>query len=179
MLLGNFLFMSKSRQQKEEIVQRLVDAFKNSASSVFVHFTGLNVGEETEMRGTLREEGLSYFVAKKKLMKLAWEKAGAKGDAPELEGEIALAYGDPSSTSGQADPTGPARNIHTFVKKFTDKLTILGGIYEGTFKDAAGMQEIATIPPVETLRGMFVNVINSPIAGFVRALDQVAQKKTT
>ncbi len=163
--------MAKTKQQKKEIVERLTDAFKNSASSVFVHFTGLSVGEETEMRSGLREEGVSYFVAKKKLMKLAWEGAGPEGDAPELEGEIALAY-------GADDPTGPARNIHTFVKKFKDKLAIVGGIYEGAFKSAEGMNEIATIPPVDTLRGMFVNVINSPIQGLAVALNAVAEKKS-
>ncbi len=163
--------MAKTKEQKKEIKERLVDAFKNSASSVFVHFTGLNVGEETEMRGGLRKEGVSYFVAKKKLMKLAWEEAGAKGEAPELEGEIAVAY-------AAEDPTGPARNIYTFVKKFTDKLTIVGGVYEGAFKDAQGMNEIATIPPVDTLRGMFANVINSPVQGLVIALNQIAEKKS-
>ena len=162
--------MAKTREQKKEIVERLTDAFKNSASSVFVHFNGVNVGEETNMRGALRNEGLSYFVARKTLMKRAWDAAGAKGEAPELEGEIAIAYGGD-------DPTAPARNIHTFVKEFKDRLAIVGGIYEGEFKDAAGMQEIATIPPVETLRGMFVNVINSPIQGLVVALGQIAEKK--
>ncbi len=163
--------MAKNRQQKEQIVKRLVDAFKNSASSVFVHFTNLSVGEESEMRGGLREEGLSYFVARKTLMKRAWEDAGAKGDAPILDGEVAVAY-------GTDDPTAAARGIHNFVKKFKEKLVIVGGIYEGTFKDATGMNEIATIPPVDTLRGMFVNVINSPIQGLTVALNQIAEKRS-
>ena len=40
------------------------------------------------------------------------------------------------------------------------------------------MTAIATIPSQKTLQGMFVNVINSPIQGFVMALDQIAKKKT-
>ena len=40
------------------------------------------------------------------------------------------------------------------------------------------MNAIATIPPVPVLRGMFVNVINSPIQGFVIALDQIREKKS-
>jgi hypothetical protein len=35
---------------------------------------------------------------------------------------------------------------------------------------------IATIPPLQTLRGMFVNIINSPIQRFAVALDQIAKK---
>jgi hypothetical protein len=39
------------------------------------------------------------------------------------------------------------------------------------------MVAIATIPPIGVLRGMFVNVINSPRQGFVMALDQIAKQK--
>ncbi len=39
------------------------------------------------------------------------------------------------------------------------------------------MTAIATIPPVPVLRGMFVNVINSPIQGLVIALDKVREQK--
>jgi ribosomal protein L10 len=39
------------------------------------------------------------------------------------------------------------------------------------------MNAIALIPSVPVLRGMFVNVINSPIQGLVIALDKIAEKK--
>ena len=38
-------------------------------------------------------------------------------------------------------------------------------------------EEIATIPSLQTLRGMFVNVINSPIAGLAVALKAIADKR--
>ena len=53
----------------------------------------------------------------------------------------------------------------------------MGGIFDGKFTDAAGMNAIALIPSVPVLRGMFVNVINSPIQGLVIALDKIAEKK--
>ncbi len=164
--------MAKTRQQKEEILNKLVSAFDESASTTFVHFTGISVSEETEIRRAVREKGLRYYVAKKTLMRKAWEKVGAKGEEPELEGEIAVVYGD------REDPTASAREIYQFVKQLKDKLSIVGGIYQGEFKDAVAMNEIATIPPVEILRGMFVNVINSPIQGLVVALNQIADKKS-
>lgn len=163
--------MAKTREQKKDILARLIDAFKTSPSTVFVHFKGLKVGDETEMRNGLRDEGVSYFVARKTLMHRAIEEAGIEGDVPTLEGEVAIAY-------GSDDATAPARNVYTFVKKHSENLSIIGGVYEGRFRDAAGMNEIATIPPVETLRGMFANVINSPIQGLVIALNQIAEKKS-
>ena len=171
--------MAKTREQKKAIVERLEEAFKMSLSTVFVHFADLPVGEETQMRGSLREDGVSYFVARKTLMNIALKETSIKGEQPELVGEIAIAYnsGDPSTGSGHGDPTAPARGVYTFVKKYKDKLSIVGGIFEGHFLDAKEMNEIATIPPVETLRGMFANVINSPIQGLVIALNAIAEKK--
>ncbi|MAZ67425.1 50S ribosomal protein L10 [bacterium] len=162
--------MAKTKEQKKAILERLDMAVKTSPSTVFVHFKGLPVGEETALRGGLREEGVSYFVARKTLMKRALDSAGIEGDQPELEGEMAVAY-------GSDDPTAPARNVHTFVKKYGDKLAIVGGVFEGRFMDATEMNEVATIPPVDTLRGMFANVINSPIQGLVIALNSIAEKK--
>ena len=48
----------------------------------------------------------------------------------------------------------------------------------GVFKDQAEMTEIASIPPLPVLRGMFVNVINSPIQGLVLGLNAIAEKKS-
>ncbi|PCI30553.1 50S ribosomal protein L10 [Candidatus Kaiserbacteria bacterium] len=162
--------MAKTKEQKKEILERLQDAFTTSLSTVFVHFNGLSVGEETALRGALRSDEVSYFVAKKTLMGVALDEIKTEGDRPELEGEIAIAY-------GKSDPTAPARGVHAFVKKYEDKLSIVGGIFEGRYMDAAEMNEIATIPPMDTLRGMFANVINSPIQGLVVALSAVAEKK--
>ncbi len=162
--------MAKTKEQKKAIIDRLEDAAKSSSSTVFVHFSGLPVSEETAMRGDLREKGVSYFVARKTLMKRAFAAAGITGTQPEMTGEVAVAY-------GSDDPTAAARGVHAFVKKYGGKLSIVGGIYEGRFMDAAEMNEVATIPPVDVLRGMFANVINSPIQGLVIALNGIAEKK--
>ena len=67
--------------------------------------------------------------------------------------------------------------MYEFGKKMKGALALLGGVFEGAFLDAEGMTAIATIPPMSVLRGMFVNVLNSPIQGFVMALDQISKKK--
>lgn len=164
--------MAKTKAEKGVIIDKLEDAFKTGASSVFVHFTKVTVAEESAMRRALRTDGVSYFVAKKTLMRRALEKLGHAHETLPLEGEVAVAYG------GGEDSTIAARLVHEFGKKLTDKLTILGGIFEGKLVDGAKMQEIATIPSMQVLRGMFVNVINSPIQGLAIALNAIAQKKS-
>ncbi|OGG50043.1 50S ribosomal protein L10 [Candidatus Kaiserbacteria bacterium RIFCSPHIGHO2_01_FULL_54_36b] len=163
--------MAKTKQQKGVIIDKLEDALKNAASSVFVHFSKVTVAEESAMRRSLRKDGVLYFVAKKTLMRRALDRLGHKHEELPLEGEVAIAYG------GGADATIAARLVHEFGRKLTDKLVILGGIFEGKLVDAAHMQEIATIPPLATLRAMFAQLINSPRQRFAVVLSKVAETK--
>lgn len=162
--------MAITKAKKEDIVAKVADALSNAASVVFVHFKGLSVTDTSAMRRELKKEGVGYFVAKKTLLRRALSEKGYEGTLPELPGEIAIAWTD-------ADATAAARGIHEHGKKHKDALSIVGGVFENKYLDAAGMNAIATIPPVPVLRGMFVNVINSPIQGLVIALDKVREKK--
>ncbi len=162
--------MAITKGKKEEVVAKIASALSDAASVVFVHFKGLTVADTSAMRRTLRDQGVGYYVAKKTLIRRALADKGFSGTIPELPGEIAMAW-----SSG--DATLPAREIFEHGKKHKGALAIVGGIFEGAFASASEMNAIATIPPVPVLRGMFVNVINSPIQGLVIALDKIAEKK--
>lgn len=162
--------MAITKAKKVEVVEKIADALKDAASVVFVHFKGLSVADTAAMRRSLRESGVGYYVAKKSLMKRALADAKYEGTLPELPGEIAIAW-------SAGDATLPAREIYEHGKKHKDALTIMGGVFEGTYADRAAMTAIATIPPVPVLRGMFVNVINSPIQGLAIALGAIRDKK--
>jgi large subunit ribosomal protein L10 len=163
--------MAKTKAEKAVVIEKLESALKEAGSSVFVHFNKVNVAEETAMRRALRAEGVSYFVAKKTLIRRALESLGHKHDELPLDGEVAVAYG------GGEDVTVASRLVHEFGKKFTDRLAIIGGIFEGKLQGAAFMQEIATIPPMKTLQAMFAQLLNSPRQRFVVVLSKVAEKQ--
>ena len=162
--------MAISKDKKKEIIEKLSRVFANAESLAFVNFHGLSVDETNAIRRALSEAGVSYTVARKTLIKVALKDAPFKGETPELPGELAI-------VSSENDATAAAREIYTFVKKHDGSLAILGGVFEGQYRDQEGMTEIATIPSLHVLRGMFVNVINSPIQGLVVGLAAVADKK--
>jgi large subunit ribosomal protein L10 len=168
--------MAQTKQQKIEVVKKLQDAFSNATSTVFVHFSGVNISEETQMRRELKAADVKYTVAKKTLIKRALEALGHKLDDVSLDGEVAVAYG------GGNDATAAARMMHDYGKKFLNpkkesKLSILGGLFEGVIVGKTAMLEIATVPPMDVLRGMFANVINSPRQRFAVVLSKVAEAK--
>ena len=162
--------MAISKDKKRDIVTKLTDSFKESSSVAFVGFTKLTVADASRMRKQLKDAGVNYFVAKKTLMRLVLNQQGYEGQIPELPGEVAIAW-------TKEDVTAPTRGVYEFGKKMKGAITLLGGVFEGAFINAEKAVAIATIPPMPILRGMFVNVINSPIQGFVSALDQISKKK--
>ncbi len=162
--------MAISKDKKKEILANLQGIVNDSSSIVFVNFHGLKVADSTAVRRKLKSESVNYFVAKKTLIKKALTDKGVTGTMPEFAGELGIAFGK--------DLIAPAREVFEFTKKYKDGLSILGGVFEGKYMSKEEMTAIAAIPPMKSLQAMFVNVINSPIQGFVMALDQIAKKKS-
>lgn len=157
--------MAITRQKKEEILKNLKDNIKQASIITFINFHGLSVLKAMELRRMLRQINAKYAVAKKTLIKKAFEDSGFSGELPELEGEIALAF-------SKEDPVASAKTIEQFAKK-SKMIKITGGVFESSFVGPDKIIMLANIPPREVLLGQFVNVINSPIQGVVSVLGGV------
>jgi len=158
--------MAITKQKKAEIVEKIQTVASKAKTLVFANFKGLTVAEQNEMRKALRAQEIGYTVAKKSLMRRGLEAAKFEGSFPELEGEIALAYGE--------DELAPARELAVFVKKFGDHLSFAGGIFGGKYVGKDEISAIAAIPGMDALRGMFAQLINSPRQRFAVVLSKVA-----
>jgi large subunit ribosomal protein L10 len=157
-----------TKAKKEVILAKLNEVKASADSIVFVNFKGMTVANTTAMRRKMREEGVGYFVAKKTLLERVFGSA-FEGTMPELPGEIAIAY--------STDPMAPAQNVKEFATKHKESIAIAGGIFQGVYKDKAEMIEIASIPALPVLRGMFAQLINSPRQRFAVVLSKVAEKQ--
>lgn len=160
--------MALQRSKKEAIIKDLDEAVSNSSSVVFVNFHGLNVADETALRSDLRGKEVGYKVSRKTLLKRAL--AGkAKGEIPDLSGEVAMAYSKDSIAS--------AREVYNFQKTHAGLLNILGGIFEGEFVSAEKMLEIAKIPSREILLSKLAFLLKSPMQRLAIAVGEVAKQK--
>jgi large subunit ribosomal protein L10 len=164
--------MAISKDKKSVILLKLTEAFAEAKAIAFVGFNKLTVKEISAVRKELAREGVSYYVAKKTLIRKALGERGYTGEIPELPGEVAVAW-----TVNADDTTAPARTVFEHGKKLKGALALLGGVFNGALSDKAQMTAIATIPPLSVLRGMFANIINSPRARFAIALGEVAKTK--
>jgi large subunit ribosomal protein L10 len=160
--------MAITKEKKEQIVEKVRGITRDAKTIVFANFRGLTVAEQSEMRKGLRTQGIDYTVAKKTLLKRAFDEHGYEGSMPALEGEIALAY--------SADELAPAREIATYIKKFPEHLAFAGGVFAGKYMDTNEIKAIAAIPGMDTLRAQFVQLINSPRQRFAVVLNAKADK---
>lgn len=162
--------MARTKAQKKEIIEKVSTLMDGAKSLVFVNIHGLKLEDATKMRKALKADKVGFFVAKKSLTSLALAGKKYEGTAPELVGEFGFAYG--------TDLVAPARGVYEFQKKLKDQVNIIGGVFENKYMTRDEMVSIASIPPLNVLHGMFVNVVNSPIQGFVMALSEIGKKKT-
>lgn len=171
---GQFLIyfiMSITKAKKQEINKKISSLLSDSAATVFVSFQNIPVEKNNILRKNLRSNDGNYFVTRKTLINRALDNFKATGDRPDLgDGMVALAY--------STDLMTPAREVFAFSNEHKGFVEIMGGIFDGVFKSKDEMMAIATIPGMDTLRGMFANIINSPRSRFAIVLNQVAEKKS-
>jgi large subunit ribosomal protein L10 len=157
------LNMAITRQQKEEIVQKITDSFNRTKSVVFADFQGLKMPEIEELRAKCIEQGLGYTVAKKTLLNIALEKVGIKDvDTRQIKGSLATVF-------GFEDEVAPAKIIADFAKSH-EAIEIKGGILEGRVVPAEEVIKLSKLPSKTELYAKIVGSINAPVSGFVNVL---------
>ena len=154
---------------KQPVVAEIAELFNGAKGAVVVDYRGLTVEQDTQLRKQLREAGVTYKVYKNTMIRFAAKGTDFEALDPHLEGPTALAV-------SKTDATVAARILANFAKK-ADALEIKGGVVEGTYYDAKGMNVIATIPSREELLGKLLGSIQSPITNFARVLNQIAESK--
>ena len=153
---------------KQPIVEEISGYIKDAQSVVLVDYRGLTVEQDTRLRKTLREAGITYKVYKNTMMNFAFKGTDFECLSSLLEGPSAIAI----STT---DATAPARELAKFAKE-AKELEIKGGVVEGVQYDAAGIANVAKIPSREELLSKLLGSMQSPITNFARVMNQLAEK---
>jgi large subunit ribosomal protein L10 len=160
--------MAKSRLQKQQEVSEIVDALADAKGVVFANFAGLGVKATQDLRRKCREAGIRYAVAKKTLLKIAFEQAGLTNVNPrQLEGNISVVF-------GYSDEVAAARLLREFAKE-NEAITFVGGLIpQGetwSYLDATEVTNLSKLPSKEQLIGQLVGVIAAPLRNFVSVLN--------
>ena len=157
--------------EKQAIIEEIKTKLETAQSAIVIDYAGITVEEANKMRKDLREANVDYKIYKNTLMKRAIEGTAFADLEQILEGPSAFAMSD-------EDATAPARVLASAMKDL-NKMTFKGGVVEGTFYDAEGVEKLSKIPGRETLIAKFMGSIQSPVSKFVRTLAAIAEEKAT
>jgi large subunit ribosomal protein L10 len=155
------------KAEKTELINALVQKVNDSPFLFVVDYTGLTVPRWEELRKRLRGAGAEIHVFKNTFVKKAAEKAGFPDDlGTVLTGQSAV-------VTGEKDVCAAAKIMKTFAKEF-EKPKVKGGVLDGAFLSADGINSLAELPSKEVLQATLLGVLNAPASKLVRLLNEPA-----
>lgn len=152
-----------TRAQKQEQIDTLKGMLSPANGLFVVDFTGLSVGEVTELRRKVREAKGGYRVVRNTLARLALAETEHRALSDLLSGPAAVAYTD-------QDAVTLAKALADFAKTH-DKLQFRGALVEGQLLDAKQARQVAALPSKLELIAKLLFVLQSPMRRLVTVLD--------
>ena len=145
------------KAEKERIVEELTERLKSTPTLFVADYRGLSVSEIDELRTQVIQHGARFTVVKNTLTKRAAEAAGADALLALVDGPTAIAF-----IEADGDFVAVAKALADSART-TRVLAIRGGILDGTPIGEEDVKNLATLPPVEVLRGQVIGAITSPL----------------
>ena len=145
------------KQEKERIVAELAEQLGAAETLIVADYRGLTNKQLEGLRDKLLENGARFRIVKNTLTRRAAEAAGAESLLVMLEGPTAIAF-----IESGGDPAAVAKALAATAKE-TNVLTLRGGLLEGKTLSGEEIDRLATLPPVDVLRGQLVGAIVAPL----------------
>ncbi len=145
------------KTDKERIVEELAAELGSAETLIVADYRGLTNKQLEALRDQLLPHGARFRIVKNTLTRRAAEQAGADALLVMLEGPTAIAFIESSG-----DPAAVAKALAATAKE-TNVLTLRGGMLEGKSLTGEEVDRLATLPPVDVLRGQLVGAIVAPI----------------
>src|SRR4051812_34618010 len=145
------------KSDKEKIVAELVERLKSTDTLFVTDYRGLSVTEIDDLRTKLIEAGARFSVVKNTLTRRAAEEAGNEALLAMLEGPTAIAF-----IEADGDMVAVAKALADSART-TKILAIRGGILDGSPIGEEDVRNLATLPPLDVLRGQVLGAITGPL----------------
>jgi large subunit ribosomal protein L10 len=145
------------KEDKKRIVDELAGQLGSADTLIVADYRGLTNKQLEALRDSLLESGARLRIVKNSLTRRAAEQAGADALLVLLEGPTAIAF-----VESGGDPAAVAKALATTARE-TNVLELRGGILEGKTLSGAEVAELATLPPLDVLRGQLVGAVVAPL----------------
>jgi len=153
------------RPEKLTIVEDLLTKLNASPFLFVTDYTGLRVGQFSELRTRLAGAGARCHVVKNTFLRRAAKDAGLP-ELGDLKGQTAIIVGD-------KDAAAAAKIVKSFVAEFQKPVVKLG-VIDRALVSSDQIKAIADLPAREVLLSQLLGVLQAPAGRLVRTLNEPA-----
>ncbi len=157
----------KKKSEKQKDLDQLREKLAESGTVFLTGYEKMTVGQDFELRKTIRGAGGNYKVIKNRIAEKAGEGSPAGDLLKDLKGMCAVAY-----TAG--DPVALAKALSNYAKA-NPAFTFKAGLVEGRVVDVTGITALASMPPKEEIYAKLLWLINAPAQRLVTAMNGVGR----
>jgi large subunit ribosomal protein L10 len=154
------------KEDKEQVVAELTERLKTAETVLVADYRGLTMPQIDTLRTRMFETGARFSVVKNTLTRRAAEAAGNEALLALLQGPSAIAF-----IEADGDMVAAAKALADSARD-TRILAIRGGVLSGRTVSAEEVESLASLPPIDVLRGQVLGAIIAPLsalAGLVNA----------
>jgi len=163
--------MPKTRQQKEQEVERLVELLRSAPSGALATLEKLKVKDEWRLREVVRSTGGTLKVVKKNLLKFALKELDVASEWLEgIRGTLVIAAGKDGLTI--------VKEAVKFAKSSEAFKVMAGFLREGEVTRILSKEEvrgIAALPSREELIARAIGSIRAPLSGLMGVMNGVSR----
>jgi large subunit ribosomal protein L10 len=157
----------KKKEDKQKDIDALRRDLETSQNLFVTGYEKLKVGQDFELRKTVRGAGGKYRVIKNNLAELAARGTPAEQVLKDLRGMTSVAY-----TS--SDPVALAKALTAYAKA-NPTFTFKAGVVEGRVIDVRSIGDLAAMPPKEEIFAKLLYLINAPAQRLASAIGAVGR----
>jgi len=157
----------KDKNEKKKDFDLLKKTIEENQNIFVTGYEKLTVGQDFQLRKTVKGAGGEYKVVKNNIAEKAAEGTPASGLLADLKGMTSLAY-----TSG--DPVALAKALTNYAKT-NAAFTFKAGMVEGRVIDIAAINDLANMPAKEQIYAQLLYLINATATRLVTSINGVGR----
>jgi large subunit ribosomal protein L10 len=157
----------KKKPEKQKDMEALQGELAKASNVFLTSYEKMTVGQDFELRKTVKGVGANYKVIKNKIAERAAAGTPSADLLKDLKGMSSLAY-----TSG--DPVALAKALTVYAKA-NPSFSFKAGMVEGRVIDLKGITELAGLPSKNELYAKLLFLINAPAQRLVTAINGVGR----
>jgi len=157
----------KKKEEKKKEIEALRQDLEKSRNLFVTGYEKLKVGQDFELRKTIRAAGGKYRVVKNNLAEIASEGTPSEAVLKGLRGMTSMAY-----TSN--DPVALAKALTAYAKA-NPSFTFKAGLVEGRAIDIKQIVDLATMPSKEEIFAKLLYLIQAPAQRLAMTINAVGR----